>query len=255
MTNKLTALAGIVALASLGAGGAAAQDAVDTSQIFVKKAIAEKMTADELQAYKERLARAKAAGLFDRAPAGPNASRTPGDICSAATYEIGALPYGPVADTTTGATDNYDLPPDTTNPTCAAAVTCTGAGPAGSLPRGAIYTGTGTGPDRGWRIRTSANCTLSISMTPTGGDDLALLTYLANCSSNLADCACASDTGVANGTETISLDAVAGTDYFVVIDGYSTGGTPPGPDGPYTLTITGTGCSLVPVELQTISIE
>lgn len=253
--KKLMALAGIVALASIGAGRAVAQDAVDTSNVFVKKAIAEKMTPDQLQAYKERLAQHKAAGLLDRAPAGPAAGRAPGDICSAATYELGALPHGPIADTTVGATDNYDLPPDVVDPTCTAAVTCTGAGPAGSLPRGAIYTGTGTGPDRGWRVRTSANCTLSISMTPTGGQDLALITYLANCTSSLADCACVSDTGIANGTETVSLNAVAGTEYFIVVDGYSTGGTPPGPSGPYNLTISGTGCMLVPVELQQISIE
>ncbi len=232
---------------------AAAQ--VDTSGIYVKKAIADKMTPEQLQAYKETLAQRKAAGAFDRALAGPNVGRTPGDICSAATYELGSLPYGPINDTTVGATDNYDLPPDVTDPTCTAAVTCTGAGPAGSLPRGAVYTGTGTGPDRGWHIKTSANCTLSIAMTPTGGQDLALITYLANCSSALADCACVSDTGIANQTETVSLSAVAGTEYFVVVDGYSTGGTPPGPSGPYNLTISGTGCTLVPVELQGFSIE
>lgn len=255
MTKRLVAVVGIVALASIGVGRAAAQDAIDTSNIFVKKAIAEKMTPEQLQAYKETLAGRKAAGAFDRAPAGPNGNRTPGNICSAATYELGSLPYGPIGDTTVGATDNYDLPPDVTNPTCTAPGTCTGAGPAGSLPRGAIYTGTGTGPDRAWHIKTSANCNLSISMTPTGGQDLALITYLANCSSSLSDCLCVSDTGIENQTETISLSAVAGTEYFIVIDGYSAGGTPPGPSGPYTLTISGTGCSLVPVELQQISIE
>lgn len=234
-----------------------AQEKIDTSNIFVKKAIAEKMTADQLQAYKELLAQRKAAGAFDRAPAGLDATRTPGDICSAATYEIGATPYGPVADTTVGATDNYDLPPDTTNPTCTAAVTCTGTGPAGSLPRGAIYTGTGTGPDRGWRIKTNIACNLTITMDPTGAEDLALVTYLANCTSSLADCACVSDVGVGGAAENVQLTTVAGTDYFVVVDGYSTGGTPPGPSGPYTLGVTSTtvGCQLVPVELQGISIE
>lgn len=257
MTKRLVALAGIVALASIGAGRAAAQDAIDTSGIFVKRGIAEKMTPEQLQAYKENLARLRAAGAFDRAPAGPNVGRTPGDICSAATFEIGATPYGPIADTTVGATDNYDLPPDVTNPTCTAAVTCTGTGPAGSLPRGAIYTGTGTGPDRGWRIKTNIACNLTISMDPTGAEDLALLTYLANCTSSLADCACVSDVGVGGQTETVQLTTVAGTEYFIVVDGYSAGGTPPGPSGPYTVTVTSTtvGCQLVPVELQQISIE
>lgn len=251
MKRTLAALA-ILGFA-LAAVPAAAQ--VDTSGIYVKKAIADTMTPEQLQAYKVTLAQRKAAGAFDRAPAGPLAGRTPDDICSAATYEIGALPYGPIADTTVGAVDNYDLPPDNATPTCTAAVTCTGAGPAGSLPRGAIYSGTGTGPDRGWRIKTSANCTLAITATPTSSWDLALITYLANCSSSLADCACVSDTGIANQNETISLSAVAGTDYFIVIDGYSTGGVPPGPSGPYNLTVSGAGCSLVPVELEGFSIE
>lgn len=233
---------------------AAAQ--VDVSDIHVKKGIAEKMTPGQLQAYKELLAQRKAAGAFDRAPGGPNAGRAPGDSCAAATYELGTLPYGPIADTTVGAVDDYDLPSDVTAPTCTAATTCTGAGPAGSLPRGAVYAGTGTGPDRGWHIKTSANCTLAINMTPTGGQDLALILYQANCSSSLADCACVSDTGVAGAAENITaIAATAGTEYFVVIDGYSTGGTPPGPSGPYTLTITGTGCTLVPVELEGFSIE
>lgn len=257
MIKNMAALAGIVALAAIGAGRAAAQDPIDTSQVFVKKAIAEKMSPEQLQAYKERLARNKAAGLLDRAPAGPRTGDAPGDICSAATYEIGATPYGPINDTTVGATDNYDLPPDVVDPTCTAAVTCTGAGPAGSLPRGAIYTGTGTGPDRGWRIKTNIACNLTISMDPTGAQDLALMTYLANCTSSLADCACVSDTGIAGAVENVQLTTVAGTEYFIVIDGYSTGGTPPGPSGPYTLTITSStaGCQLVPVELQQISIE
>jgi hypothetical protein len=211
------------------------------------------MTPEQLVAYKAKLA----ARMSDRREvrAAAAAPETPGDICSAATYEIGTLPYGPIGDTTVGATDNYDLPPDVTAPTCTAAVTCTGAGPAGSLPRGAIYTGTGTGPDRAFRIKTDANCTLTIAMDPTGSEDLALITYLANCTSSLADCACVSDTGVGGGVETLSLTAVAGTEYFVVVDGYSVGGTPPGPSGPYTLTITGSGCTLTPVELQQVHID
>lgn len=231
---------------------AQAQDAVDTSQVFVKRAIAEKMSAEQLQAYKVRLAQRKAAGVFDRAK-GPGVSLAPGDTCTAATPEVGTLPYGPIADTTVGATDNFDLPADTTTPTCVI-TGCTGAGPAGSLPAGAIYTGTGTGPDRGWSIRTSANCTLAINMAPTGAD-LAVIVYQTQCSSSLSDCMCVDDTGVSGAAESVSLSAVAGTQYFVLVDGYSTGGTPPGPSAPYTLGLTGTGCTLVPVELQGFSVE
>ncbi len=241
----------------LSSAPAHAQGPIDTSGIFVKKALAQRLTADELRSYEERLARHRAAGAFDRAPSGAAATRTPGDTCPAATYELIGPPWGPFPSTTAGALDNYDLPPDTTNPTCAAAVTCTGTGPAGSLPRGAVYTGTGTGPDNAWRIMTAGNCTLAIHMAPTGGQDLALVTYLAGCGSSLLDCACVSDSGLAGQAEDVSLEAVTGVEYFVVVDGYSTGGAPPGPAGPYELTITspGGGCILVPVELQGFSIE
>ncbi len=254
MTKNLVAMAALVAVASMGAGRAAAQDAIDTSDIHVKKAIADTLTPDQLQAYKVRLAQRKAAGVFDRLR---NVVRTPGDTCSAATFELGSLPYppAPAADTTVGATDNFDLPPDTTNPTCTASTTCTGGGPVGAAPRGGIYTGTGTAPDRAWRIRTDANCNLTINMDPTAAQDLALIIYQATCSNLLSDCVCVDDDGVGGATESVLLNAVAGTDYFIVVDGYSTGGTPPGPSGPYTLQITGAGCNLVPVELQSIAID
>lgn len=248
-------LAGLAVLGLvLASAPAGAQEKIDTSGIFVKKAIADTMTPDQLQAYKELLAQRKAAGAFDRATVPPG--RTPGDTCAAATHELGTLPYppAPANDTTVGATDNFDLPPDTTNPTCTAASACTGAGPAGSLPRGAIYTGTGTAPDRGWRIRTSANCNLTINMDPAAAD-LALIVYESTCSSLLSDCNCVDDTGVAGVAESVVLTATAGQDYFILVDGYSTGGTPPGPSDAYTLQITGAGCTLVPVELQGFSIE
>ena len=229
-------------------GGAVQAVAITPAEVKVKKAIADTMTPQELAAYKQRLADRVNQGLL-----GPKL-RVPADTCTAATPEIGTLPYAPAADTTVGQVDNFDLPADTTNPTCAVGATCTGAGPAGSLPGGAIYTGTGTGPDRAYRIITNANCALTITMDPTGAQDLALIVYQANCSSSLADCACVDDTGVGGVAESVVLSAVAGTTYFVVIDGYSTGATPPGPSGPFTLSITGTGCALVPVELQSFSV-
>ena len=86
-------------------------------------------------------------------------------------------------------------------------------------------------------------------MDPTGAQDLALIVYQSTCSSALADCLCVDDTGVGGVAESVTLSAVAGTTYFLVTDGYSTGATPPGPSGPYTMGVTGTGCTLVPVEL------
>ena len=227
---------------------AAAQTALPVDEVRVKEALAATMTPEELAAHKAKMAKLLVAKR-ERASVGILA---PADTCASATNEVGPLPFNPPADTTVGQADNYDLPADTTTPTCTASSNCTGAGPAGSLPRGAVYTGTGTGPDRAYRIRTNANCTLAITMDPTGAQDMALIVYQANCSSNLADCACIDDTGVGGAAESVSLDAVAGTDYFIVVDGYSTGATPPGPSGPFTISIaetTATGCQLVGLAL------
>lgn len=219
-------------------------------QVRIKQAIADSLTPEQLAARRERLAR-----WLEQQAQLPQ--RTPGDTCVVATNEVSTLPFNPAADTTVGQTDNYDLPADTTNPTCAAPTTCTGAGPAGSLPRGAIYTGTGTGPDRAYKIRTNVACTLNVTIDPTSTQDLAAIVYQTQCSSNLADCGCVSDTGIGGATETVSLTTVAGTDYFVVADGYSTGATPPGPSGPFTLSITettATGCQLVGAASADLSI-
>jgi hypothetical protein len=226
--------------------------AATAADVQVKKAIADQMTPEQLAAYKQLLAARINAGAFDSK--GNNTALTPGDTCTAATPEISTLPYSPAADTTVGQVDNFDLPADTTNPTCAASTSCTGAGPAGSLPRGAIYTGTGTAPDRAYSLTTSANCDLTINMDPTGAQDLALIVYQSACSSLLSDCVCVDDTGVGGALESVLLNAIGGTNYFAVVDGYSTGGTPPGPSCPFTLAVTGTGCTLVPVELLDFTI-
>jgi hypothetical protein len=242
-----------LALAGDGMTRVRADESIDVSQIYVKRAIAEKMAPQELQAYKQRLAKRLHSGAqVARTPVRP---MTPADTCPGATYEVSGLPFGPVSDTTVGATDNYQLPPDVTNPTCTASTTCTGRGLPGSLPRGSIYAGTGTGPDRAFRIRTSANCTVTLNMAPTGPQDLALILYQSTCSNSLSDCVCVSDTGGVGGAEAVTFDAIAGTDYFVVVDGYSTGGVPPGPAGAFTLGATGTGCSLVPVEVLDLQVK
>ena len=237
----------VVAISLLA--GAVPAAAITAAEVKVKQAIADSMTAEELAAYKQRLADRVNQGLLDNAPVTPP---TPADTCSAATPEI--LPFI-TSDTTVGQVDDYDLPADTTNPTCSVGATCTGAGPAGSLPGGAIYTGTGTAPDRAYRIITNANCTLTVTMDPTGAQDLALIVYQANCSSSLTDCACVDDTGVGGVAESVTLSAVGGMTYFVVVDGYSTGGTPPGPSGPFSLSVNGGGCFIDPVELQSFTVD
>jgi hypothetical protein len=241
-------LAGCCVLLAMPAG---ADEKIDTSNIRVKKAIADTMTPEQLQAYKEKLARSianrRTARISRRAATAAPGTETPADTCASTTFEVGPLPFNPPADTTVGQTDDYDLPADTAAPTCEASTACTGAGPAGSLPRGAIYTGTGTGPDRAYHIKTSANCNLAITIDPTSTEDLALIVYQATCSDVLTDCVCVDDDGIGGASESVILNAAGGTDYFVVVDGYSTGATPPGPAGPFTLSITGTGCTLTGV--------
>jgi hypothetical protein len=234
--------------------GLAPSQAATAADVRVKKAIADSMTPEQLAAYKELLAARVNAGVFGGAAKGNGVGLTPGDTCTAATPEVGPLPYLPAADTTVGQTDNFDLPEDDEAPTCTAPSTCTGAGPAGSLPAGAIYTGTGTGPDRAYSLTTSANCNLTITADPTTTTDMALIVYQGTCSSSLSDCVCVDDTDLGGVAESVALSATAGVNYFAVIDAYSSGATPPGPSGPFTLSVAGAGCTLVPVELLDFTI-
>jgi hypothetical protein len=232
---------GLVACVGLLAMPLRAEDEenIDTSQLLVKKKIAEKMTPEELQAYKERVARNVAARRRTRLVlprmSGPE---TPADTCPAATPEVGTLPYTGPPDTTVGATDDYNI----TGACTASSTACVGGPPPG---RGNTYLGTGVGPDRAYHLKTDANCVLTITMTPTGTEDLALMVFQPTCADAGSNCLCIDDTDIGGDPEQVTLTAVAGTDYFVVVDGYSTGATPPGPAGPFTLSITGTGCQLV----------
>lgn len=169
------------------------------------------------------------------------------DTCSSPVTMITALPYNDTG-TTVGATDNYDLPADTTSPTLTGCPTCTatGAGPAGSLPRGAIYTGTGMGPDVAYRITYSTPGSMVVTMDPTSTQDLAVVVYTNVCSNNLADGIVIDDTGGNGVAESVTISALPAGTYHIVVDGYSTGATPPGPSGPYSLNVTGTGTILAP---------
>lgn len=252
MTARLRCAVVFVGLVALGwtpHAAAADEGPVVKESVAIKEAIARTLSAEELAARRERLARGLEAAVGRR----PGAPDTPGDTCPAATVEL--PPYPVLSDTTVGAVDDYDLPPDVFAPTCTAPTTCTGAGPASSLPRGAIYTGTGRAPDRAFKLRLPCDCTLNIAAAPQASWDLALIVYQAACSNDPADCVCVDDTGAAGQGESVVLNALADTDYFVLIDGYSTQGTPP--TGPYTLTITpGPGCIIIcPVELQSLSID
>ena len=167
---------------------------------------------------------------------------TGGDICETATV-IGALPYND-SGTTAATTDNYDLPTAFIAPTVTGCPTCsaTGGGPAEAAPRGGVYLGTGTAADVAYSITfTSSNNSLDVTLTPTGGDDLALIVYTDACSDLLTDAIVVDDDGGDGLAENVVISNMPAGTYNIVVDGYSTGGSPPGPSGPYTLAVTGTG--------------
>jgi len=231
---------GLVASMALLALPLRAEENADTSSILVKKKIADTMTPEQLQAYKERIARNLASrrrALVLPRTGGPE---TPADTCPAATPESGTLPYNPPADTTVGATDDYNI----TGACTASSTPCVGGGPPGGPVRGMTYLGTGLGPDRAYHIKTDANCDLTITMTPQTSVDLALMVFQPTCQNAGSGCLCIDDTAIGGGFEEVLLSAVAGTDYFIVVDGYSPEGGPLAA-GPFTLSIAGNGCSLV----------
>lgn len=167
-----------------------------------------------------------------------------GATCVTATQITGAFPYNDTG-TTVGKGDEYDLPADVTSPTCLAPGAIAGGG---AQPGGSIYTGTGTGADAAYSLEVNQTCNLRVGMDPTGSEDMALIVYLAQCTSSLNDCVVVDDTGVGGVAESVDFTATAGQTYYIVIDGYATGGTPPGPAGPYALTVAeigATGCTAV----------
>lgn len=198
----------------------------------------------------------KSSYLID--PKAPNKSlisRLAGSDTCSSNVQINSVPFNDAA-TTVGATDNYDLPADTASPTLTGCPTCTGtgAGPVGSLPRGGVYTGTGTAPDVAYRISyATANNNLTVTMDPTGAEDLSLIVYTNVCSSLLADAIVVDDTGVGGVAESVTISTMPAGAYHIVVDGYSAGATPPGPSGAYTLNVTGS--APVPVTSAGVSVS
>jgi hypothetical protein len=237
---------------------ARAQD-IDVDSLPVKPAIANRLTPEQLHARRLLLAQAIREGRLQRNVRPQDKPLTPADTCTAATHELTSLPFN-ASGTTVGLIDDYDLDIDVTIPTCTAPTNCTNPGaPPGCGPRGCSYTGTGTAPELAYRIRVSAPCDLTITGTPTPPDwDLALIVYQSQCSNSLADCVCVDDEGFPTEPEQVVVNAVTGLDYFIVIDGYFDVTAPPPPPpnvGPFDLSVTGTGCVLVPAELLDFKIS
>ncbi|WP_257389178.1 hypothetical protein [Tahibacter caeni] len=159
-----------------------------------------------------------------------------GDTCTPAS----PTPVNPftVSSTTVGATNDYDI------------ATVCGTGQT-------LFGGTGASLDVAFGVVTDQNCSVTVTADPTGANwDLALYVLQAPgaaCTAlpSLADpqCTTMDDNGGANVTETVTFNATAGTQYFVIVDGFNTA------TGTFDLNITGTGCSLVPVGLQRFSVD
>lgn len=191
------------------------------------------LSASERAAYEQALAaELKAAQARWNEPNGP----VQGDLCTVPS----PTPVNPfmVSSTTVGAANNYDI-----------ATNC-GNGQT-------VFGGTGASLDVAFGVTTDANCTVTVTGDPTGTSwDLAIFALQAPgaaCTQlpTLADgqCVAMDDDGGGNVTETMNWAATAGTEYFVIVDGFNAA------TGTFDLTITGTGCNLVPVELQSFSVD
>ena len=188
-----------------------------------ERAAYEKVFAEQLRA--AEIARANEV----RGPVG-------GDICTAPSPS----PVNPfsVSSTTVGATNNYDIAT-----TCGVTQT--------------LFAGTGASLDVAYGVKTDNNCSVTATLDPTGTNWDAAIYVLqapgAACTAlpALADAQCVTmdDDGASNTTETVTWAATAGTEYYVIVDGFNAA------TGTFDLTITGTGCNLVPVELQRFSVD
>jgi hypothetical protein len=149
----------------------------------------------------------------------------PGVTCGLATPVTAPLPFLATA-STSGHLDIFD--PDLCN--------------------GAIPAGAGRGPEVTYWVRVDATCALDLTVDPVAAD-LTLYVVSPDCSDVEGQCLALAETGSAGQPETVSFVALAGTDYYVVVDGNN------GAAGAFDLTISGNGCSLVPVELERFTIE
>jgi hypothetical protein len=192
------------------------------------------LSAAERATYEQALAaELKAAQARWNEPHGP----VQGDLCTAPN----PTPVNPfnVSSTTVGATNNYDI-----------ATVC-------ATPGQTLFGGTGAALDVAFGVMVDANCTVNVSADPTGASwDLAVYVLQAPgaaCTQlpSLADgqCIVMDDNGGGDVTELLSWPATVGTEYFVIIDGFNAA------TGTFDLAITGTGCNLVPVELQKFSVD
>lgn len=210
---------GLLAVAPLAA------QQVDWDQV---KSTWNTLTADEKAAYREMMPAAGAPAAGTATILGKKVepfTRTPSDACGGATLEVSTLPFADAGDTT-GLANDYDI----------------------DSIGGACDTGFDSGGnDIAYVVQTDVTCDVTAAEDGSFDEVLYIVT---DCGNLAGSCVGSSDGG---SPETVSFTATAGTNYFVIVDGWSGS-----PSGTYTLDITedtATGCQLVPVELQSFDID
>ncbi|MEM7584156.1 MAG: hypothetical protein AAF560_12285 [Acidobacteriota bacterium] len=204
------------------------------------KAIWPELTPEERAQYEALMAARDARSEPGPSPAtdGP----VQGDLCTLPDAAVVVLPYMDSGDTTSAAND-YDLDNTGANGDC-------GSGQF-------TFTGTGAANEVTYSIETDVDCTLQIDAAPTGGQDLALYVVEDSCNPLPGfvngECIALDDNGGGGTAEGVQINAVAGSIYYVIVDGFNAAGV-----GTYDLDISevgATGCNLIPVELQTFGVD
>ena len=206
-------------------GTAPARAALDVTALDDLKSVWDDLTPEQQREYRDLVAR-----TFGDSTLAP---RTPGDTCEAATFEVGSLPYATAADTT-AETDDFNLDQDGT---------CDGGGNQ--------FAGTGTGPDLAYLVQVDVTCNVSVTLTPNSMTDLALY-VVTDCMDIAGSCLQVNDAGGTGIAENVTFQALAQAEYFVIVDGWAD------MSGTFDLDITesgSTGCSLVPVEVQSFGVD
>ncbi len=203
------------------------QDGADIDWPSVKK-VWDLLTPDEQAAYQSVLDEMKANEASSKPPSvtilGQNIeasnTRVPGNTCGAATHELATPPFAD-SGTTIGNSNDYELLAD--------------CGGASFEPY--------QGADWAYRVQVDTDCDLQATVTNESYDAAVYV---------LTDCGTQTCVSGGDDPEDAAFTATAGTDYFVIVDGWQT------QEGTYDLAITettATGCELVPVELQSFSID
>ncbi len=127
---------------------------------------------------------------------------------------------------------------------------------------GGQFTSTGTGPDLVYKVTTDIDCDLRVTLDPlphtdsetmeqVPAEDLSLY-VIGECSDPAFTCSKVSDLGGRGVSESLTFNALSARAYYIVVDGFA------GSSGDYRMEVDeagGVGCTLVPVELQSFTVE